>query len=72
MLPYDYLILDEFPLNINGKLEVNKLPKLQIQEQSIYVAPRNEEEHKICQILAEILGLPKNKVGVYDDFFDLG
>ena len=35
-----------------------------------YVAPRNEIEHKIADLWRETLGI--DKVGVYDNFFDLG
>lgn len=72
MLPYDYIVLDALPLSSNDKLEINKLPLLQIQDHIFYVSPRNEVETKICQIYAEILHLSADKVGIQDDFFRLG
>ena len=37
-----------------------------------YVAPRNELEHKLCQIWSEVLGLTVDNIGIKDDFFRLG
>jgi len=72
MLPYDYIVLDAIPLSSNGKLEVNKLPVLQIQDCVTYTAPRNEIENRICKIYAEVLHLANDKVGIRDNFFRLG
>ena len=35
-----------------------------------YVPPRNEVEHKLARIWAEVLSL--DQVGIHDNFFDLG
>ena len=72
MIPHDYIILNEFPLSTNGKLEMNKLPKLKIKNQSAYVPPKDKLEQNICNIWAKILEIPKNQVGTADNFFKLG
>ncbi|MBY0273421.1 MAG: gramicidin biosynthesis protein, partial [Alphaproteobacteria bacterium] len=36
------------------------------------VAPRNKLEAQVVEIWAEVLGLPKDKIGIQDDFFRLG
>ena len=72
MLPYDYIVLDSLPLSSNGKLDVNKLLKLDIQEQSKYIAPRNELENKICEIWSEVLEIAKNNISINSNFFRLG
>ncbi|MEA5616271.1 amino acid adenylation domain-containing protein [Cronbergia sp. UHCC 0137] len=73
MIPAAYVSVDAFPLNVNGKIDVNVLPKpdwnvLRVEED--YIAPRNVDEETLCDIVAEILGL--EKVGIDDNFFEIG
>ena len=71
MLPIYYEMLEEIPLNANGKLDVSKLPELTVQAH-ISIPPSNELEKNMCEILAEVLGLDVLKLGINDDFFSLG
>jgi amino acid adenylation domain-containing protein len=73
MIPSAFVILDTLPLMPNGK--VNRMaipapemirPKLEVA----YVPPRNPTEELLAKIWAQVLGI--DKVGVYDNFFDLG
>ena len=73
MLPATYITLDEFPLTPNGKLDRRALPAPTMVRPKLaqaYVDPRNEQEAQIAAICAQILGL--ERVGVHDDFFELG
>ena len=70
MLPQSYLRLDSWPLTANGKIDRDALPTPSGQVQNPYVAPRNEVEQTICDIVQRILGV--DKVGIHDNFFDLG
>ncbi|WP_428263972.1 non-ribosomal peptide synthetase [Haliangium sp.] len=73
MVPSAIVILDEFPLNPNGKVDRGALPSPRPEDYAAtadYVAPRTELEQKLAEVWAEILGVAK--VGVNDDFFDLG
>ena len=72
MVPSRLVYLEKLPLTINGKLDRNALPEGEFISGDDYVAPRNELESKICQIWADVLGLPEDKVGIRDDFFRLG
>ncbi len=71
MVPRALVVMEFFPLTINGKLDKRALPdpdfSLSTDE---YVAPTNEMETEICRIWQEILGL--DKVGIADDFFSIG
>lgn len=71
MLPNYYIELNEIPLTINGKVDVNAL-SLPSGDQSTseYVAPSNEIEQKLATIWQEVLG--KEKIGVRESFFDVG
>ena len=72
MVPSLLLYIEKLPLTINGNLDRNALPEPEFTSNDSYVAPRNELEQQVCQILSEVLGLPEDKVGIRDDFFRLG
>ena len=70
MIPDYFTQIDEIPVTINGKVDKSKLLKFEIKSESEYVAPRNELEKKICDIMTNVLGV--KKVGSKDNFFELG
>ena len=67
MVPSFYVEMESLPLSANGKVDRKKLPKVDISEINIYVAPENETEEELCHLFEEILKLPK--IGTEDDFF---
>ena len=69
MLPNMLIQLEAMPLTPNGKLDRKALPE-PLQQTQGYVAPQTELEQALCQIWQDILGL--SRVGVQDDFFQLG
>ena len=71
MVPAQYVVLDQFPLTSNGKLNRKALPAPEmIRGAEAYVAPRTPTEAQLAQIWADVLQL--DKVGVEDNFFTLG
>ncbi len=73
MLPSQYVILDELPLLINGKVDRKSLPKPgKTKTPSHYSAPTNELEEALAEIWGKILGLNKGIIGIDDNFFKLG
>lgn len=73
MVPAALIQLDKIPLNTNGKVDRFALPKPDMQQRDSddsFVAPRNQAEIEMAEIWAKILGTPK--IGIDDDFFDLG
>jgi amino acid adenylation domain-containing protein len=74
MVPSDFVALDAIPINPNGKIDRNKLPKPEEfggqQIQHTYVAPRNDLEQAVLEIWMRVLG--QDRIGVKDSFFDLG
>jgi len=72
MVPSAIVMLDQLPLNPNGKVDRRALPEPASEDFVVndYVAPRNESEQALVDIWKEVLEL--DKVGVFDDFFDLG
>jgi amino acid adenylation domain-containing protein len=72
MWPSALLVLDEWPLTPNGKLDRKALPDLAAVQpaRAEYTAPRTDTEQVLAQIWSDVLGV--DKVGVEDNFFDLG
>ncbi|MEA2172503.1 MAG: hypothetical protein QOD00_95, partial [Blastocatellia bacterium] len=72
MVPSSFVILKELPLLPNGKLDTDALPEPDATdaESVAYLAPRTEAEQAIAEVWREALRI--ERVGVDDNFFDLG
>ncbi|MDB6053785.1 MAG: amino acid adenylation enzyme/thioester reductase family protein [Verrucomicrobiales bacterium] len=71
MVPGQIIVLEQFPLNANGKVDRKLLPSTETQnETKIKTPPRTAEEQTLVTIWAEVLGI--NPVGIEEDFFELG
>jgi amino acid adenylation domain-containing protein len=73
MMPAYFVFLNSFPLNQNGKIDRKALPAPSSQNflsTQIFVAPRTEIEKKLSVIWKELLKV--ERIGIHDDFFDLG
>ncbi len=73
MIPSIFMILQELPLTPNGKVDRRALPSpdhARLGQKKDYVAPRTHTEEALAEIWRLILGL--ERVGIYDNFFDLG
>ncbi|MBN6039792.1 non-ribosomal peptide synthase/polyketide synthase [Amycolatopsis sp. 195334CR] len=65
------VVLDRLPLTPNGKVDRAALPAPELgSSEEEYVEPRTEREQVLAEVWAELLGL--DRVGVHDNFFDLG
>lgn len=73
MIPADFVRLPALPLTANGKLDHAALPlpeAIRPELASTFVAARSEVEQRIAAVWREVLGI--DRVGVQDNFFDLG
>ncbi|MCU0287894.1 MAG: non-ribosomal peptide synthetase, partial [Acidobacteria bacterium] len=72
MIPSHFIKLDKMPLTPNGKIDQKKLDSLGIKlgTGEDFIAPQTNTEHTIANTWKEILHL--EKVGINDNFFDLG
>ncbi|MFD4367301.1 amino acid adenylation domain-containing protein [Rhodococcus sp. NPDC058521] len=70
MVPTAFVVMDDFPLTPNGKVDRRALPEPDLTNRGDNVAPRSSDEAVVCGLMADVLGL--ESVGVTDDFFALG
>lgn len=73
MVPSVFLLIDALPVTPSGKIDRNALPEIEVKRPELevgYVAPRSKHEKSLAAIWKEVLGI--ERVGVYDDFFELG
>lgn len=72
MIPAAFVPLDRLPSNANGKLDRSALPAPDLAGQFAhrYRAPRGGLETRLAELWAETLGI--ERVGIHDNFFDLG
>jgi acyl-coenzyme A synthetase/AMP-(fatty) acid ligase len=70
MIPAAFVTLERLPLAPNGKLDRRALPAPEWTPESAYVAPRNQAEEILAGLWSEVLRV--DRVGIHDNFFDLG
>jgi acyl carrier protein len=73
MVPGVWVEMERLPVTANGKLDRKGLPEPggeRPELESGYDEPGTETEKKLAEIWAQVLGV--EKVGVHDNFFDLG
>ncbi|ORX80511.1 acetyl-CoA synthetase-like protein [Anaeromyces robustus] len=74
MIPNYYKMINEIPLNKNGKLNRKELPEINIEDiiKEEYIAPETEIEKRICHMYSKIFNINENEIGKTNDFFELG
>lgn len=71
MIPSFFVKLPEIPLLPSGKIDKKKLKQPDISEyRKEYVKPESALQKKLCALFEEVLN--EDKVGIDDDFFELG
>lgn len=73
MVPSFFVLLEKFPLNANGKIDIKLLPTPDLNQRHIkteYKIPKTAIEKQLVNIWSELLTNPN--IGVDDSFFDLG
>ncbi|RLJ72741.1 non-ribosomal peptide synthetase [Pedobacter alluvionis] len=72
MIPAYLVNLPAFPINQNGKLDKKALPNPELTKSNLveYTPARNDFDLRITAIWEEVLR--KEKIGIKDNFFDLG
>jgi amino acid adenylation domain-containing protein len=71
MLPAAFVVLDNLPLTINGKVDQKALPPPNVMtETSSAIAPTTSLEASLVELWIQLLG--RKQVGIQDNFFELG
>ncbi|MFC9249741.1 condensation domain-containing protein, partial [Streptomyces sp. NPDC057136] len=72
MVPSVFVELSELPLTANGKLNHAALPEPHVHQPDVegFMSPVTTTEELLADVWAEVLGV--DRVGVDDNFFDLG
>ncbi len=72
MVPTGIVVVSEFPLTVNGKVDTNALPKYEIDSvrDGGVVAPQTSMEKLLGDIWGDVLGI--KTISIYDDFYNIG
>ena len=73
MVPAYFVLIDNIPLTVNGKVDLKSLPKpdtKQLHKNSDIILARNDSEKILSDIWSAVLRL--EEVGIHENFFDLG
>jgi amino acid adenylation domain-containing protein/non-ribosomal peptide synthase protein (TIGR01720 family)/FkbM family methyltransferase len=74
MIPNACAIMDEFPLTINGKLDIKAIhQRLELEEQAaqrVLDAPRTPMEQLLAATWCKVIG--KERIGIHENFFQAG
>ena len=71
MMPRHYVVIDEIPLTINGKVDMDGLAKPHLENRSAKTS-LNAREVQLIEFLAATLKLSPDQIGVEKSFFELG
>ncbi len=70
MVPSHLSLLEQLPINPNGKLDRKALPAPTLEQNQDFRAPQTELQKQLATIWEETLGLAQ--IGLDDNFFELG
>lgn len=69
-VPNHFVQLEKFVLTTNGKIDKKYLDGIKLQDTNHYEAPHNDFEKKLVALWKKFLNV--DKIGINDNFFDLG
>jgi gramicidin S synthase 2/tyrocidine synthetase-3 len=75
MQPAYFVLLDQIPLNPNGKIDYSRLPLPEMgeaEQKEDFIPPRDELDKKLVEIWSLVLAIQKDKISMDSDFFQLG
>jgi amino acid adenylation domain-containing protein/non-ribosomal peptide synthase protein (TIGR01720 family) len=73
MVPAAFVVLDELPLSVHGKVDRARLPAPELawnEGRAAFEAPRTSVERVLAEVWCRVLRL--EQVGIHDNFFEIG
>ena len=73
MIPTAFVMLDDLPRTVNGKVDKQALPLTELgvpSRERSFVAPRTPTEQMLARVWSKVLGVAP--IGIHDNFFELG
>ncbi len=70
MIPSQFFVLKQWPLNNNGKIDRKALPLPTDQRVVPFTTPRDDTEKTIASIIANVLNV--SEISIHDNFFEIG
>lgn len=73
MIPSRFVLLEEFPLTPNGKIDYQSLRSLGFAwytSEKIFALPQTTIQKLLVEVCSELLKI--QNISIHDDFFDLG
>jgi amino acid adenylation domain-containing protein/non-ribosomal peptide synthase protein (TIGR01720 family) len=70
LVPSQFLVLDQLPVTVNGKVDRKALPKPGARQDVNQIAPRTPTERAVAEIWEELIG--RERIGVREKFFEAG
>ena len=72
MIPVYFVILDWLPYDAGGNIQSELLPLPEWPGDKDYSPPVTEIQRRLVDTWAELLGVDREKVGIYSNFFEFG
>jgi amino acid adenylation domain-containing protein/thioester reductase-like protein len=72
MVPSVIILVEQLPLNQNGKIDRGALPEPDFSSRRAFVAPSGAAELQLATLWAEILHIDKDEISALDNFFERG
>ena len=72
MVPSFFIQLQKLPYSISGKLDKKSLPAPVFEASGKSMVPVNDVQKELVAIWSGILGIDVHKIGITDNFFDIG
>jgi amino acid adenylation domain-containing protein len=73
MVPEHYVVVEQWPLSTNGKINKTLLPNPEfVTPCNNLIAPTSKEQSKLVSIWSELLMIPSDQISIDSNFFKLG
>ncbi len=72
MIPGRFVVVDDIPLTVNGKIDLDKLPQPTMETAQDYLPASNDVEQQLVTLWSGLLNMTPEQLSVTANFFTLG